>query len=65
MVPTNEELYENAPDTVKEALMLWLVRHTRGPLVSDGWTERELSWAAHNLMNDPEIRGAHKKEFGI
>lgn len=63
-VPTNAELEANAPDEIKVAIRGWLVRHTRSPSFSGFWTERELDWAANNFMIDPEIRGAHKKEFG-
>jgi hypothetical protein len=66
MVLTNEELEANAPDKLVEAVLGWLRRHVPSqpwsPIRSDArdWYE----WAAMNLVNDPEIRGAHRKEFG-
>lgn len=59
-VPTNSELYENAPDTVEEAIHSWLCNHL-AVAVDPRW----LTWAAKNLRNDPEFLGAMKKEFGI
>jgi hypothetical protein len=63
-VPTNDELFENAPDTVEQAIRLWLLRHVK-PLGGGFWSTEGLEWASKNLINDPEIRGAMKKEFGI
>jgi hypothetical protein len=61
MIPTNEEIERNAPDTVREALKHWLIRHPTPPAgVVD--RQRWFDWAADNLLNDPEIRGAWKKE---
>lgn len=61
-VPTNEELEANAPDTVWEAVRNWLVRHPTPHGIN---TNRQwFDWAASNLINDPEIRGAYKKEHG-
>lgn len=67
-VPTNAELEANAPDTVWEAVRNWLERHPTpreatmiGPAYRAARKEW-LDWAATNLINDPEIRGAAIKE---
>lgn len=64
-VPTNDELFDNAPDTIWEACRNWIERHTRPQRHNASWSRTELDWAATNLMYDPEIRGAMKKEYGI
>jgi len=66
-VPTNKELYDNAPEDAFDAVKGWLSRHQPpgewSPVRSDykSW----LDWATANFFLDPEIRGAFKKEFGI
>lgn len=63
-VPTNEELEANAPDTLREAVRGWLRRHVSPPYKQAVSWDEWLDWAADNFLADPEIRGAHKKEFG-
>lgn len=70
-VPTNAELYENAPDNAWDAVRNWIARHPTprdatliGPANQSARTEWA-NWATANFFLDPEIRGAFQKEFGI
>lgn len=66
-VPTNAELEASAPDTAWEAVRGWLARHmpdVKGGPARQVSREKWLDWAATNLINDPEIRGAWRKEYG-
>lgn len=62
-VPTNAELEANAPDTVREAVKGWLIRHVNPPYNLQTTREKWFDWATDNLLADPEIRGAYRKEF--
>ncbi len=68
-MPTNQELFDNAPDTVEEAIKGWLARHVAVPsrVGAEAFSSQHnwLDWAARNLRYDPEVLGAMKKEFGI
>jgi hypothetical protein len=60
---TNEELYDNAPDDIWEAINNWFKRHPR-PVIWDETRSDYKSWedwATANFLADPEIRGSLHK----